>query len=67
MHGETGYIVNPYDIKTFAGDIVQSLAHPEMAKQMGEAGYMRVKDIFSLKEQAEKILSQYGHNFSMTE
>jgi len=57
--GETGYIVNPFDIQTMAKKIIDLLKNPQKAEQFGEAGYKRVKKYFSLDQQVAKTLKFY--------
>lgn len=54
--GETGYIVNPFDVKTMAGKIIDLLKNPKKAEKFGQAGYQRVKENFSLAKQAKGTL-----------
>lgn len=59
IDGETGYIVNPFNIEEIAGKIIYLLENPEIAKKFGEAGYERVKKEFSLEKMAENYLNWY--------
>jgi glycosyltransferase involved in cell wall biosynthesis len=51
--GVSGYIVNPFDTRTLADKIKTPLADRAIAERMGQAGYQRVKSLFTLKKQAE--------------
>ncbi len=54
--GKTGYIVNPFNVGVVAEKIINLLRNPQKAKEFGELGYKRVKEKFSLQNQAEKYL-----------
>jgi glycosyltransferase involved in cell wall biosynthesis len=56
---ETGYLVNPYQIKLMADKITDLLKNPQKAKQFGEAGYQRAKTKFSTRIHAEETLRWY--------
>lgn len=55
LDGETGYIVNPYDINNFASKIIYLLKNQSEASKMGENGYTRVKTGFNL----DRMISDY--------
>ncbi len=55
LDGQTGYIVNPYNIDNLASKIIDLLQNPEKAKTFGEAGYERVKSEFNV----DRMLSDY--------
>ena len=55
LDGQTGYIVNPYNIDNLASKIVDLLQNPEKAKTFGETGYERVKSEFNI----DRMLSDY--------
>ena len=57
--GETGHIVNPYDIETTTDKIADLLKNTGEAESFGRKGYERAKNDFSLKQQAEKYLELY--------
>lgn len=58
-NGETGFVVNPFDIENMSEKIIYLLQNPEKAKNMGAAGYDRVGNFFSLKSQVDKLASEY--------
>ena len=62
LDGETGYIVNPFNIEEMAGKIVYLLNNPDIAKKLGEAGYERVKKEFNLEKMVNSYLSWYNEN-----
>ena len=51
---ETGFIVPPGDPAAMASRIVELLAKPELAREMGERGQKRVEQEFSCRAQLEK-------------
>ncbi|MBU6415178.1 glycosyltransferase family 4 protein [Patescibacteria group bacterium] len=55
--GKTGYIVNPYDISALGSVVGKLLLSPELAHAMGEAGYDRLMQNFTVKEQVKKLLA----------
>lgn len=59
IDGETGYIVNPFNIEVMAGKIIDLLKNSDKARAFGEAGYERVKKEFSLDMMIKKYLSWY--------
>lgn len=58
--GKTGYIVNPYDIQNFADKILEILCSTQLAETIGEYGYRRVKEQFSLQMQTKNVLFWYN-------
>ncbi|MFZ5559785.1 MAG: glycosyltransferase family 4 protein [Patescibacteria group bacterium] len=56
---QTGYIVNPNNIKLMAEKIIDLLKNPGKARRFGEAGYERVKEKFSLNRQVDETLRWY--------
>ena len=59
IDGETGYIVNPYDIDALADRLIRLLRDPDLCARMGQAGYARVQEAFSLDTQVERMLDVY--------
>ncbi len=59
VDGETGYLVNPYQVELMSEKIIDLLEDEGKAKRFGQAGYRRAKETFSLAEQVEKTLSFY--------
>lgn len=59
VDGETGYIVNPFNMEEMAGKIIYLLKNPEIAKKFGEAGRKRVEEEFNLDEMAKRHLKYY--------
>jgi len=54
VDGETGYVVNPFDIQTMAGRMVELLVDKEKNARFGKAGYERVVSVFSPAKQIQK-------------
>lgn len=59
IDGETGYIVNPYNIRIMADRAIDLLKNTEKSMEFGQKGYERAKNIFGLKRQAQKYLDLY--------
>jgi len=53
--GESGYIINPYDVPTFAKKVTGLLADKEKRAQFGAAARARVKEVCSLERQTAKL------------
>ncbi len=59
VDGETGYLVPPKDEARLGARIQELLANPDRATRMGENGYARFKDHFTVREQAQNLRSVY--------
>jgi len=59
VDGHTGYVVDPYDIKTLAAKLQELLQNPAKARAMGEAGRVRVEKEFTLTRQAQMCLELF--------
>lgn len=59
QNGITGYIVNPYDIKSSAEKILILLKNSKKAEEFGKAGYERVKTNFNSKDKLNKYIAMY--------
>ncbi len=59
VDGETGYIVNPFNVSLFAEKITDLLSHPEKVKEFGMAGYERAKVDFDLHSLTKMYLDRY--------
>jgi glycosyltransferase involved in cell wall biosynthesis len=55
VHGQTGLLVPPGDIDALTAALHQMLTHPDLARQMGEAGYQRQQDEFTWERVAHKV------------
>jgi glycosyltransferase involved in cell wall biosynthesis len=54
IDGETGFLVEPKNPKVIAEKIIFLLKNPERAKEMGESGYQRIKNYFTLEKMARE-------------
>lgn len=59
LDGETGFIVNPRDIESFAGRLHELLTDDRLRAAMGERGRERIRAHFSLARQVERMLEIY--------
>jgi glycogen(starch) synthase len=59
VDAETGYIINPFDIPTFADRLRNLLTNDSLREKMGEAAYERVTSHFALQKQVEQMLAIY--------
>ena len=60
LHGETGFIANPFDLADFAGRVGELLGDPALAQEMGARGRVRLEEKFTIGTTAEAYLGQYG-------
>jgi glycosyltransferase involved in cell wall biosynthesis len=54
-HGETGWVVEDYNIEAFARGVIHLLENQEMAKKIGENAAKCVASDYSWKKTAEKV------------
>lgn len=59
VDGQTGTLVSPEDSDKLAKAIIYHLNNPEISKRMGEKGYERVKNRFSLSQMLDKVMNIY--------
>lgn len=59
VDGVTGYVIDPRNEDLFAQRLSELLTNEARAKAMGEAGYRRVLEHFTVAHQAEKVLAAY--------
>lgn len=59
VHGETGYIENPFDVPAYAGWIARLLRDPALRQTLGDAGRRRLAGRFSIERLADEFLSLY--------
>ncbi len=59
VDGETGFVINPLDAKALAQAIRSLLEDPTRRQALGTAGQARVKEHFTLKKQADRVLEIY--------
>ncbi len=59
LDGETGYIVNPFDIQAMAVKITDLLVRPDVARNFGEAAFKRLITGFTVDVQVRRLLGWY--------
>jgi glycosyltransferase involved in cell wall biosynthesis len=59
-HEETGVLIPPQDSKALADAIIFLLNNPDIAVKIGQAGYNRVQDFFSIESVVARIESVYA-------
>jgi glycosyltransferase involved in cell wall biosynthesis len=59
LDGETGFIVNPYNIDALADRLTRLLTDEALRRRLSEAGKARVRDHFTLRHQAAAMLDVY--------
>ncbi|MBU6231442.1 MAG: glycosyltransferase family 4 protein [Patescibacteria group bacterium] len=59
VDGETGYIVNPFDVGTLADRISGHLSDTTKSSRFGKAGYERVQSYFTLAMQSDSYERLY--------
>ena len=57
--GETGYLVDPESPQEIAEAILAMLSDPTRARQMGERGHIRARELFDAKTTAAHVQSLY--------
>jgi glycosyltransferase involved in cell wall biosynthesis len=58
-HGETGFVENPFDVEAFAGRVGSLVRDPELCRRMGEAGYLRLRQHFTIERLTDEYLQEY--------
>jgi glycosyltransferase involved in cell wall biosynthesis len=59
QHGKTGYVVPPGNAEELAKGIQLLISNPQLRREMGEAGRMRVEQHFTSTKMAEATLQVY--------
>ncbi len=59
LDGETGLVVNPFDVEALAARIAALLRDPARARAMGEAGYLRLRERFTIARLTDEFLEEY--------
>lgn len=59
IDGETGLLVRPKDTTSLVKSIQHLLAHPEVRSQMGQAGYQRIIENFTLTQSVGQLIQLY--------
>ena len=60
VHGETGFIANPFDVEGFAGRIAELLGDPEQSARFGRAGRERLVERFTIERLTDDFLAEYA-------
>jgi glycosyltransferase involved in cell wall biosynthesis len=60
IDGETGSVVNPYDVEALAGRVIELLSNDELRAQVGARARMRARTAYDWIEQAGKLVELYG-------
>ncbi len=58
----TGYIVNPFETEDISEKISTLLKNKEQVKKFGQAGFLRIKEYFTLDKQVDQLLQFYTSN-----
>lgn len=59
IDGETGFVVNPYNIDALADRLTRLLTDHDLRARMGHAGREQIKNRFSLANQTQAMLAIY--------
>ena len=59
VDGETGFLVPPKDPQAIAEKVIFLLKNPQIAKEMGEKGYQKVKENFTQERLARNYEKLY--------
>jgi len=59
VEGETGFLANPFDVERFAERVAQLLRDPALADRMGQAGYSRLLERFTIERLTAEYLEEY--------
>ena len=65
VDGETGYIVNPFEIAALSDRLLRLLTDEDLRRQMGALGRGRAAEQFSLDGQARRMLALYERALAM--
>lgn len=59
LDGETGYVVNPYNIPALADRLIRLLSDEPLRQRFAEAGRHRIAEHFTLEAQVQRLLAIY--------
>jgi len=59
IHGQTGVLVEPGDVRTLQKAIALMIEEPDMCQELGEAGRQRMQDEFSVGTMVESHIEMY--------
>jgi len=57
--GVTGFVENPFDVEAFAGRVAELLRDEGLRGRLGEAGYLRLVQGFTIERLADEYLEEY--------
>ncbi len=60
VHNETGLLFEPGDVEAHASALLLLGQEPALRRQMGEAGWRRARDLFSIEREREQLLTILG-------
>jgi glycosyltransferase involved in cell wall biosynthesis len=60
-HNQSGFLVEPGNIREWAGKVIELIERPSLAKEMGRQGRKRVERYFSLDEMVSHTYSVYRY------
>jgi len=60
IHGETGLLVQPWDVSAHAEAFLTLANQPELRRRMGEAGWRRAGEVFSSEKERLALLQILG-------
>ena len=60
IHGETGFIANPFDVEAFSGFIGRLLDESDLRVEMGRRGRERLLERFTIDRLAEDFMGIYS-------
>jgi len=55
IDGKTGFLSEPYDILSYAANIIKLLKSPKLVERMGRAGWRRAREKFSYRKHLEVL------------
>ncbi|MHB1162387.1 MAG: glycosyltransferase family 4 protein [Chloroflexota bacterium] len=64
--GVTGYVLDPRNVELLSSRLLELLSDEAKATAMGEAGYRRVVENFTVSHQADKVLAAYEASLAHT-
>ncbi|MHB1162293.1 MAG: glycosyltransferase, partial [Chloroflexota bacterium] len=64
--GVTGYVLDPRNVELLSARLLELLSDEAKATAMGEAGYRRVVENFTVSHQADKVLAAYEASLART-
>ncbi|HRV82120.1 MAG TPA: glycosyltransferase family 4 protein, partial [Planctomycetota bacterium] len=59
LDGVTGFIANPFQVADYAERLARLLRDPDLRREMGERGYQRLYEFFTIEHYARACMAQY--------